>query len=309
MTPKLKSSPSPSLVAQMREEGRSLSEVGVFEIDLLENKVTWANDYVMDRSGYTLDQIKHVTVNDIVPNSFHNEMQEAIAEIANRKPNEERKPTSIWPIQTPNGKITWWSVTKTVTEYPLIWLHGDHIQTTAHSGVSFVFMRAFMNAANRQTGLHDQISELKEWTATQIERLDGEDKRLYNGLESLSSKLNESLSASRDAAEAARASTKMVEILQQTFHDVETKYGTEILKLIGTDTLHDKRIDAFESHIKMAADLAVKSIEMQAKTSSAGIMRQAEESSKGISRKIVIPVSVIAGIVTIIQILVERFVK
>ena len=42
---------SQSTIMQMREEGRTQDDSGVFEIDLVENKVTWANDYVINRSG------------------------------------------------------------------------------------------------------------------------------------------------------------------------------------------------------------------------------------------------------------------
>jgi hypothetical protein len=97
--------------------------------------------------------------------------------------------------------------------------------------------------------------------------------------------------------------------LRKTFEELEAKYGSEILKLIGTDIVHDKRIEAFEKHMKMTTDLAIKSIEIQAKNSSGAIAKQAEETSKGLSKKVVIPMSIIAGVVTIVQILVERYFK
>lgn len=309
MVTKPKTSPSPGLVTQAREEGRSLDDVGVFEIDLIENRVVWANDFAVDKSGYTLDQIKHMTLFDLIPAAFHGEAQTAIADIADRKPGESRASASVWPMQTSGGKITWWAVVKSTVEFPIVWVHGDHVQTTGLNGMSFAFMRAFMRAANGQTGLCNQIAELKAWTATQIEQLNAEDKRLREGLTSLEGKLSEALAASKEAADASKTSIKMMEGLQRTFQDLEAKYGAEILKLIGTDTVHDKRIDAFEQHMKMTAELAVQSIQMQAKSSSEGLAQQAQESSKGLSRKVVIPVSVIATIVTIIQILVERFVK
>jgi PAS domain-containing protein len=64
---------------QMREEGRSQDDAGVFEIDLVENKITWANDFAVERAGYTFDQVKHMTLFDLVPEAFHGRMQDAIA--------------------------------------------------------------------------------------------------------------------------------------------------------------------------------------------------------------------------------------
>jgi hypothetical protein len=194
-------------------------------------------------------------------------------------------------------------------EYPAVWLSGDHIQTTGTSGMSFLFMQAFMRAANGQSGLYDQVSELKAWTSDQIARLDEEDKRLKDGLTDLESKMSDALAASREAADAAKTTHRMMETLQKSFQEFESKYGIEILKLIGTDSVHDKRIDAFEKHVKMTTDLAMKSIEMQAQRSAQGIEMQAEESSKGLSKKVVIPVTLIATIATIIQVLVEKYVK
>jgi PAS domain S-box-containing protein len=294
---------------QMREEGRSQDDSGVFEIDLTENKISWANEYAVEHTGYTLDQIKHMTLFDLVPEEFHGKMQDVIAEVSTRGSVRNGSPTSVWPVKTSGGKIIWWAVTKSVVEYPAVWLNGDHIQTTGTSGMSFLFMQAFMRAANGQSGLYEQVSELKAWTTDQIARLDEEDKRLRDGLAELESKMSDALEASKEAANAAKTTHKMMESLQKSFQEFETKYGVEILKLIGTDTIHDKRIDAFEKHVKMTTDLAVKSIEMQAQRSAQGIELQAEESSKGLSKKVVIPVTLIATIATIIQVLVEKFVK
>lgn len=295
----------------MREEGRTQDDSGVFEIDLVENKVTWANDYVINRSGYTLDQIKHMTLFDLIPETFHGRMQDAMEEASKRKSDDGVTPvaTSIWPFKTTGGKIAWWAVTKTVIEYPTIWIYGDHIQTTGLTGMSFLFMQAFMRAANGQSGLYDKVSELKAWTAAQIARLDEEDKRLKDGLSALESKMSDALAASKEAAKAANSTHTMMEALQGAFRDFEAKYGVEILKLIGTDTVHDKRIDAFEKHVKLTTDLAVKSIEMQAAKSAQSMNEQVKETSKGLSRKVTIPVSIIATVAIILEILVEHFAK
>jgi HPt (histidine-containing phosphotransfer) domain-containing protein len=292
-----------------REEGRSLDDIGVFEIDLIENRVVWANEFAIDKSGYTLDQVKHMTLLDLTPSPFHSEVQTAIANTADRKHNAQEETTSVWPMLTSGGKVTWWAVIKTTIEFPLVWIHGDHVQTTGVNGMSYAFMRAFMRAANGQTGLSNQIAELKAWTSNQIDNLNSEDKRLHESLTSLESKLTEALAATKESAASSKTSIKMIDGLQRTFQDLEAKYGAEILKLIGTDVVHDKRIDAFEQHMKITAELAVQSIQMQAKTSSDGLAKQAKESSKGLSRRIVIPMSVIAAVVTIIQILLEKFLR
>lgn len=307
MSTRTKTSPSQTLSAQMRDEGRVLIDTGMFEINLIENEVTWGNDYAIDRSGYTLDQIRHMTVLEMVPAPFHSAVQDAIGEASNKRASSEASSsTSVWPMQSPGGKIIWWAVSKTVIDYPMVWIHVDHIQTTGHSGMSFVFMKAFMQAANGQTALCNQIAELKAWAKDQIERLDDRSDRLQSSMAALEEKLGESLNAAKEAAATGNASIGMMKDLKESFREFRDKYDTEIMKLIGTDSIHDKRIDAFEKHAQMITELAMKSIEMQAKKSSDGLVHQAEESSRGLSKKVVIPVSVIAGIVTILQVLADR---
>lgn len=297
------------LILKMREEGRAQEDCGVFEINIAEGKVTWVNNYVLDHSGYTLDQIQHMTLLDIVPEMFHGIVQDAIAEADTSKNGNDKGTTSVWPMKSSDGKILWWAVSETNKEYPLSWIHADHIQTTSTFGMSFVFMRAFMRAANGHLGLFEKISELKDWTSTQIARLNEEDEKLGNSILNLEAKMNDALIASEEAASAAKTTHAAMEGLLKSFQDFETKYGIEILKLIGTDSIHDKRMESFERHVKMTTDLAVKSIEMQAKASAEGFSKQAEETSKGLSRKVVIPVSVIATIVTLIQIAIERWIS
>jgi len=298
--------PSQTLIMQMREEGRSKDDAGVFEVNLAEGKIVWANDYALDHAGYTLDQIKHMTLLDVIPEAFHGSVQEAMMEASKNKLGIEEASTSVWPMKTSGGKILWWAVVNSVMEFPLIWTYGDHIQTTGPTGMSFLFMQAFMRAANGRTGLYGQVAELRAWTESQISRLDEADNNLKKELSALESKMNEVLAASQDAAKTTKTTHEKMEVLHKAFQDFEAKYGVEILKLIGTDTIHDKRINAFEQHVKMTTDLAVKSIEMQAQKSTQGFMVQAQESSKGLSKKVIIPVSLIATIATIIQVLVER---
>lgn len=302
---------SQTVVMQMRDEGRSKEDIGVFEVDLADNKITWMNDYATERVGYTLDQIKHMTLFDMIPESFHAKLQDVVSEYSEKKlseTNTEAK-TSIWPLKTSNGKITWWVVTKTIAEYPIIWIYGDHIQTTGLTGMSFLFMQAFMRAANGQSGLYEKLSELKAWTTTQVSRLDEEDRRLKDSLSVLESKMTEVLAASKEAATATNTTQKMMESLQRAFQEFESKYSAEVLKLIGTDTIHDKRIDTFEKHVKLTTDLAMKSIEMQAERSTENMTNQVKETSKGLSRKVTVPVSIIATIAIIIEVLVEHFAK
>jgi hypothetical protein len=298
-----------SLILRMREEGRVQEDYGVFEIDISQGKVSWANNYVLDRSGYTLDQVQHMTLPDLIPEMFHEIVQDAVMDAESSKDGDSKGTTSIWPMKSLDGKVLWWAVSRTSKRYPMSWIHADHIQTTSTSGMSFVFMRAFMRAANGHMGLFEKVSELKDWTSTQIARLDEEDKKLGNSILNLEVKMEDALKASKEAALATKTTHAAVGGLLKSFQDFETKYGIEILKLIGTDSIHDKRMESFERHVKMTTDLAVKSIEMQAKASSEGFSRQAEETSKGLSKKVVIPVSIIATIVTIIQIAIERWVN
>lgn len=299
---------SQNIVMQKREEGRSKDNVGVFEIDMSEWKVPWVNNFIVECSGFSLDQIQHMSFIDLVPEQFHWMVHEFMLESESASGPTEKNFPMVWPMKTADGKITWWSVSQKSAEFPVVWVYGEHIQTTHFPSMQFMFMRAFMRAANGHSCLRKEISELKDWTSAQISRLDQKDEQLKTSLSAMEAKMNDVLEASKETADAVKTTHCMVKELQKSFADFETKYGIEILKLIGTDSVHDKRIDAFEQHVKMVTNLAVKSIEVQAKTSSDEIVEQAKESSKGLSVKVIVPVSVIAVIATLLQVLFEKLV-
>lgn len=284
---------SPSLVLKMRDDGKG-AEIGAVELDLMSGSVTWVNEYALERLGYTLDQIQSMSVFDLVPEFAHGALQDMISDKTTRKSIDTHALTRIWPLKTTTGKIVWWAIMKSRTEFPIIWAYGNHIQTTPVGGMSYSFMQAFMNAVNNQAGMSMEVTGLKEWATSQIERLDEADHQLKARLVELEGKMEETIAAAKLAASMSTSTNELVRNLK----DSVDKFEGELLKLIGTDSVHDKRIDAFEKHMQMTTSLAVKSIEMQAAVA-----------TKGMSKKIVIPVSVIAAIVALIQFLLEHYWK
>jgi hypothetical protein len=273
----------------------------MLEINLMTSNVSWVNDFFLEKTGYTLDQMSTMSLFDIVPENLHDRIRDNIADrIAGKRPE-----LSILPIKTTDGRIAWWYVNWLRTDYPLTWAQGDHVQTTQQEGSAFIFMQTAMTTANGYMSLQNQIHDLRQWTENQVGRLDEEDRAIKMVLSGLEEKLRHATEASRNAANYALENSKSIELMRkemskgfENFEGEFSKHTTEILRLIGTDAAHDKRFIKFEKNVKMTTDLAIQSITMHA-----------AKAGRGMSKKVVIPVSVIAAIATIAQYLVQWWVK
>jgi hypothetical protein len=300
-TPQLQ--PSPLIVHSMRDIGRRMSDQGMLEFNIIAGTLTWANNFMLEKLGYTLEQFQTMSIFDITPSGFHYQIRNLIADTIAGKPTK----FSIWPATTSDGKVAWWYIFRNETKDPLSWSHGDYIQTTDTNGITYAFMKVTMNATNNYGQLHNQVNELDAWVREQIKRLDDSDQSIYKLIEKLDDKMQHAVDAATKAANTSLDSHKKLsdtrEEIKKLINDnnkqLEDKFAEqtgEILKLIGGDYKRDERIERFEKRIELITDLSINAITTQAK-----------KASKGISRKVTIPVSVIAGFFALIQFILQNW--
>jgi len=282
------------LIRKMRARGKSRKNKGMAEVHLGSGSITWVNSYLAESVGMSVKDLCSMTVFDVTPVSLQDKTQEGVANRTAGRPSGY----PVWACRTGDGKIAWWYTIQTHTEFPLHWVECELFQKTDPEGITFTFMKFQMELTGRQatTGFH--IEELDNWVHEQVERQD-------TNLTEMSRKLDAAVKLVRSAADAALDSKNASMALQiqvneklMSFDNALTDHTSEILKLIGTDQIHDKRIEAFESHVKKTTDLAIKSITMQA-----------NRAGKGLSKQVTIPVSVIAALATLIQYLIQNWGK
>ena len=149
-----------SLMEDMRKLGRSLSDKGLIEYNVATGAINWVNDFVLEKTGYTLEQIQRLSIFEIVPEQFHDKMQDSIAVIAKSK----EPGSSIWPGKSSLNQITWWYVLQANTQYPIRWAQCDYVQTTENTGTAYTFMCIQMDTTNNYGRLHQKVNELDdEW--------------------------------------------------------------------------------------------------------------------------------------------------
>jgi len=285
-----------SLVDKMRELGESVPDKGFIEYNVVTGAINWTNQFILEKTGYSLEEIKRFTIFDIVPDQFHEKIKNSLSTISGgREPG-----SSIWPGKTTSGQVSWWYLLQAKTQHPLRWSQCEYVQTTEPSGTAFVFMSIQMDVTNKYGAIDQKVAELDRWTRDQINEL----SRKHRSLEEfIKEEIRPTLNGAKEAAESAKETKKALDELKEDFkkkidsiNDKAEEHTGEILKLISTDVVHSKRITAFEQHVKMTTDLAIKSITMQA-----------DKAGKGLSKKVTIPVSVTAAVVTIAQYLIQNW--
>ncbi len=282
-----------SATRENRSAGEATPDKGLLEVNLGDGAVRWANVFFLSKTGFKLEQLSTMTLFDISPPQFHEQIRDFLAD---NKQGKTRK-HSVWPVRSADNRVVWWYVYQTTTANPVQWLHSEHIQDTDNSGPGFAFMRMHMDSFNSQAEIGERLEDLDNWVHNQVDRIDGEIDGVQRSINSLSTKVDHAASAATHAAQAAIDSRNASVALQtelgqqfKRFEDSQAEHTSEILKLISTDVLHDRRFEAFESHVRATTDIAVKTISAQA-----------DKAGQGLSRKVTVPVSVIAAAATIIQ--------
>jgi len=290
-------------VLEGRKLGKDMKDRGAFEVDTSSGSVEWVNEFALGIMGCNEEQLASMSVFDMSPERFHDQIREDLAEEDSGKTRRY-----IFPTKTAEGKVAWWYVFKIRTSDSRRWAYADHIQDTPQSGPEFSFMAMQVELANSQADLEGRMDDLEKWVGDQIARVDRDLGAVQNSLEKAE---QAALAAAADAIAAKNASLATQQELRKyatkedmqhhfekfdTFEEQNTKATTEILRLIRTDTVHEERLKTYEDHVKKTTETAVRAIELQA-----------SKSGKGLSRKVTVPIFVVTTLAMVFQYVIQHW--
>jgi hypothetical protein len=291
----------------MRELGQSFSDKGFFEVNLASGSIDWANDFALEKYGMKLEQLQAMTIYDMTPSEHHDALTSSVADETKGRSQK----FSIWPAKAASGKLVWWYVTKAKGAHPFHWYKAEYLNTTDKTGPEYTSMLAAMQTANSYNDLASRLLDYQEWTQGEIARLDEGQQSLVQGQKEMQEQLKGCLSAANRAANEAVEANSSITHLKTEMADQFAKQTTEILRLIGTDVIHDQRMAAFETSIKKVASeataTAVKEITASSEKAGKAITTQAHKAGQGLARKVTVPVSMVAAVAAIVQWLINTY--
>lgn len=281
-------------IQAMRDHGRDLTEQGFIEINLISGNIAWANEFALKKYGYDLKQIQKVTIFDVVPEEFQDDISSIISDQTRGKFHR----FSVIPGKTAGGKLVWWYITLFKKQNPLYWFKIEFMCTTDVSGPEYTSMVASMEVANGYNELYNKISDFSEWTKENIIKLENEVTGTRESIDEMKEQMKSCLAAANRAANLTLENVSMINSLKGDITKELSNYTAEILRLITTDSVHSQQMKAFEEHVKATFETHMKETTNQAVMT---IQIQAEKSGKGLAKKITIPISAIAFIATVVQ--------
>lgn len=293
----------------MRNLGSSLADKGFFEFDLLSGSIAWMNAYSLAMMGYSIEQIQSMTVFDVIPPEF----QESVSNVVSDTIAGKNHKYGIWPFRSADGDIVWWYTVREKDDAPLFWYKGELLGKTPKSGPDYAAMCVTMNTINGYNDLSTKLSEHVQWTRGEIERLDQMDEKVWKAIEEVKRIGRGAHAAAEKAANAALQNDKSIKDLDSKIDEGFSRQTLEIMRLISTDAGHEERFKAFEAGMEKAAQAAVEkattAIVKQTEKAGTAIANKAQEAGKGLSRKVSVPVGIIAAIATLIQFIIQHWPK
>jgi PAS domain S-box-containing protein len=293
----------------MRNLGASLSDKGFFEIDLLSGSMTWMNPFALDSMGYSLEQVQSMTVFDIVLPEF----QEAVTNVVSDTIAGRNHKYGIWPFKSGDGGIVWWYTVREKDDPPLYWYKAEFLGKTSRSGKDYAAMCVAMTTINGYNDLSTKLHDHVSWTKTEIDGLKAADEKVWKAIEEVKRIGRGAHAAAEKAANFSLANDKSIKDLNVSMSDGFSKQTLEIMRLISTDAGHEERFKVFETGMDKAATAAVEkataAIVKQTEKAGNVITVRAEQAGKGLSKKVSIPVGIIAAAMTIVQWILNHYFK
>ncbi len=291
--------------------GAAMADRGAFEVDTSSGSVEWVNDFALSIMGCSPEQVTSMSIFDMSPERFHDQIREDVAEVASGKSRR----FFIFPTRTADGKVAWWYAFKVRNVDSRRWSYAEHIHVTPQSGPEFSFMSMQMDLVNNQTTNEARVDELDQWAKEHFRQVDGKIGAVRTKLDEVGQSLEKAENAAM-AATAAATDAKNAALATQTelkryatkediqhhfekfdvFEEENTRATTEILRLIRTDTVQEERLRAYEDYVKKTTESAVRAIEAQA-----------SKSGRGLSRKVTVPIFVVTTMAMVIQFVLQHW--
>ena len=257
-------------ITKSMRESVSESDSKVFEVSLTSGCITWINPEAETTCGKIVDASLH----GMVLHTHRDKLLEVISDAMKGRIHRR----TIWPVQSGEA-ISWWETIVIELSEDLAWVEFKVFVKTPTVGDMYEMAAAISASTGACAAKICEITDLRKEILIIAESVKEEDSRVKS-----------SIRAAGNAADAAMENAHSLDKLTTRISNKFDEHTVEILKLISTDAMHDARMKAFEEHVKKTTTSAVKSI-----------VSQADKAGRGLSKRVTVPVGVIAAILTFIQ--------
>ncbi len=279
--------PSLDSVKSSRRKQYAMSVYGYIEIDLKTGKIIWQNPLMSKYSAKGGFELLETSIYSYIHPDFLSNLTDCFHKLSHGQ--SIRK--SMWP--TPHkDTIVWWSATVDYVFEETIWIQCDPMHTTKPKTPEFKL--ACMIAECRLT-----ISEVEIGLSEVTSSLQVDVKDIKRNMKDVESDLETAAEAAKLSAEASRANRESTEKLREEMASQFIAYTQEIAKLISSDVVHDRRLKIFEEAVEKRTREAIEKIDS----------RVSDSNSPGIASKLVLPVGTATAITTLIQYIIDHFLK
>jgi archaellum component FlaC len=179
------------VVQRMRSYGRSLQDRGFTEDSLEEGNFRWANDFILEKTGWTLSEIQSKLVADVLPERY-------LAELKERRAGKRSK-FFIFPFKTADSRVSWWLARDYGELDSLHWSVAKFLSTTSSTGLDFEVMHSVMESANLAGEILLQHEDHNKWAKDEVGRLDAVDSSLRRDFGDIKLKAGLAEQMARDA--------------------------------------------------------------------------------------------------------------
>lgn len=280
----------------MRDIGQSsawYATQAMFETNVSDGKISWMNPYALDILGISEIQASHLSLTELAPSTLSGIIAASIVYGIEL----DRVRNLIWPMRAADGTVVWWYVTKLRATDGMLWSRASLVAKTPESGPEFDSLVAMAETVVNHNELELKFQKYQQRSEREVEIL---------------SQMNRDLKAHQMGQDSAfnqmsREVRELRHFVQNGFSD----HTEEILRLISTDKIHSGQIEKFDKHAKETETRTIIRIsdqaELKVRAVEDKIDRKAVEAGKAISKKLTLPISIIASVVTATQWIIQHW--
>lgn len=215
------------LVSKMRSYGRSLPDRGFTEDSLEEGSFRWANEFLLEKTGWTLSEIQSKPVSDVLPERY-------LAELKERRAGKRSK-FYVFPFKTSDGRVSWWLAKDYGEADSLHWAVAKFLSTTSSGGADFEVMHSVMESTNLAGEILLQHEDHNKWTKDEVGRLDAVDSSLRRDFGDVKLKAGQAEHMARDAVNHSLNTNETLKNFKVQIEGFEKEIRGALVKMEGLE--------------------------------------------------------------------------
>lgn len=264
------------------------------EVDLTSGCITWANESAVTACPRHGGELVGMSLHGLIAESHREKLLEVMSEATSGNVYQK----TLWPVSG-GTKVYWWSAELLEAPEPgedLAWFYCRTASVTDPSGGSYdvasISSEGMLSAAAALG--HARASSLS--LTKHMKAVKDEVSSLRDEDEKTRENIKAAIRAAGAAADAAMANKAATDALISRVSEQFDMHTVEILRLISSDAANDARMKVFEDQVKKTTALAIRSV-----------VSTADKAGRGLSKRVTIPVGVIAAVLTFIQWLITNW--